>query len=295
MHHFNDKMLSALLYYGILIPISVLPFFVLRILSNLFYYLLYEFVGYRKKIVIDNLNKSFPNKTDKERIQICKSFYKFLSDMFLESVKIFTISKKTLRQHIYCKNPEILANYYSQNKHVIIAIAHYNSWELFLSGLNMLIKHQAVIIYQPLSDKLINKKMIKAREAFGTKMIATKEVKNYFKNLPNSPQAIVFAIDQSPGNSKNCYWMNFLNQETGVVYGAEKYAKEFDIPVVFARINKEKRSHYNIEFFSVTESSSQTKYGYITEKITKQLETDILEKPEFWLWSHRRWKHKKTT
>lgn len=286
--------MGRILYYIIFIPLSILPFFLLRGVSNIFYLLLYKVAGYRKKVVLQNIINSFPNKSIEEHLNICKAFYKHLSDLFLESLTCFTISKKRLQKHIRCINPEILDEYYHKNQHVIIAIAHYNSWELFLSGLNTLIKHQTVIIYQPLSDKFINKKLIEAREAFGTKMIATKEVKNYFNQLPKTPQAILFAIDQSPGNPKNCYWTNFLNQETGVVFGTEKYAKEFNLPVVYARINKEKRSYYNIEFFPITKDSKNTNYGYITETVTKQLESDIIEKPEFWLWSHRRWKHKRT-
>lgn len=286
--------MGRILYFIVFIPLSILPFSLLRGISTIFYFLLYKLVGYRKKVVLQNIVNSFPNKTTKEHLEICKAFYKHLSDLFLESLTCFTISKKRLHKHIRCLNPEVLDEYYSENKHVVIAIAHYNSWELFLSGLNTLIKHQTVIIYQPLSDKYINKKLIEAREAFGTKMISTKEVKNYFNQLPKHPQAIVFAIDQSPGNSKNCYWTTFLNQETGVVFGTEKYAKEFNMPVIYARINKEKRSYYNIEFFPITKESKNTDYGYITEAVTKKLESDIIEKPEFWLWSHRRWKHKRT-
>lgn len=286
-------MFSALLYYGILMPVSLLPFILLKGLSNFFFWVLYHLIGYRKKIVLENLKNSFPEKNETERIEICRAFYKHLSDLFLEGLKCFTISKTSLKKHIRCINPELVNSYFDKGQNIIIAIGHYNSWEMFLTGLNTLIKHQVVIIYQPLTNPYLNQKLIHTRQSFGTKMIATHEVKDFFRQPATIPTATIFAIDQSPGNSKNCYWMKFLNQETGVVFGTEKYAKDYDYPVLFARINKEKRNYYNIEFIPVTDNSKGTDYGYITETVTKQLEEDIIRKPEFWLWSHRRWKHKK--
>lgn len=287
------NLFSGLLYYLIVIPISALPFVVIRGLSTVLYFSLFYIHGYRKKVVLQNLENSFPNKSEAERNQICKKFYTHFSDLLLESFKTFTISEKQLKKHLYCINPEIVNKYFEKKQSIIIAVGHYNSWEFFLTGINKLIKHQAVVIYQPLTNKYFDKKICETRSEFGTTMVATNDVKKLFETVSSDCTATIFAIDQSPSGPENCYWMKFLNQDTGVLYGTEKYAKQYDYPVVFARIIKVKRGYYQLEFIDVTEKPKQTLYGEITENVTHLLEKDILKIPEYWLWSHRRWKHKK--
>jgi len=289
----------VLLYYLVLLPLSVMPFFLLHWISNFFYFILYYVVGYRKKVVIENIRNSFPEKSAEEQKEICRKFYKFLCDLVLESFKTLTISEKTLRKHVHCKNPEVVDKYFDQGKNVIITVGHFNSWELLLTSSNTFVKHNIVVIYQPLTNVYFDKKLIAARRKLGTTMLPAKEVKRFFaekKEKNNSEKnltATVFAIDQSPANSTNCYWMKFLNQETGVLFGAEKYAKDFDQPVVYARLNKLKRGYYELEFTDVVAIPERTAYGEITEKVTRLLEKDIIANPEYWLWSHRRWKHKR--
>jgi KDO2-lipid IV(A) lauroyltransferase len=284
---------SFLLYYLVMIPVSLLPFPVLRAISALTYILLYHITGYRKKVVLQNIKNSFPQLTIKEQEKICKDFYFHFSDLMLESFKSFTISKASLKKHLYCKNPELINKYFEQNKSVIITVGHYNSWEFFLSGIDLLIKHNAVVIYQPLTNKFFDQKIRNTRSGFGTTMVSTKVVKQFFEDKIEHPAATVFAIDQSPPRPDKAYWMNFLNQDTGVLFGAEKYAKDYDLPVLYARINKESRGYYSLEFFDVSSDPKNTAYGEITEKATRLLEKDIIAKPEFWLWSHRRWKHQR--
>jgi KDO2-lipid IV(A) lauroyltransferase len=284
--------LYFLLYYCVLIPVSVLPFPVLHLISSFFYVVLYYLVGYRKKVVMENLENAFPEKTPSERKEICRKFYKFLCDLVLETFKSFTISEKQLRKHVSCKNPEVVNKYFDQGKSVIIAVGHFNSWELLLTGSNLFVKHRMVVIYQPLSNPYYDRKLIKTRAKLGTMLLPATEVKQFFHSTKEL-NATVFAIDQSPSNSKNCYWMKFLNQETGVRFGMEKYAKEFNQPVIFARLNYIKRGYYELEFTEVTNAPQETAYGEITEKATKLLEQDILKEPELWLWSHKRWKHKR--
>ncbi len=284
---------SALLYYLVLIPISVMPFFVLHLKSRFFYLILFYIAGYRKKVVMENLRNSFPEKTELERLEIAKRFYKHLCDVLLESQTIFTISPKRLAKHIYCVNPELVNEHYAQGKNVIIAVGHYNSWELLLTGLNTFLKHQAVVIYTPLSDSYLDKKMIDARSRNGTLMLPAKNVKSFFETPSENLHATLFAIDQSPVDPTKCYWMKFLNQETPVSFGTEYFAKKYNQPVLFTRLNKIKRGYYQLEFVEVTNNPGETAYGEITEKVTHLLEKDIIAKPEFWLWSHKRWKLKK--
>lgn len=281
---------SALLYYLVLIPISVLPFFVLHLKSRFLYIIIFYVVGYRKKVVFANIRNSFPEKSADEHREIAKRFYKHLCNVLLESQTIFTISPKRLAKHISCKNPELVNKYFEEGKSVILAIGHYNSWELLLTGLNSFLKHQAVVIYTPLSDPYLDKKLIEARSRNGTIMLPTKNVKAFFETPSKNLHAMLFAIDQSPVDAAKCYWMKFLNQETAVLYGTEYFAKKYNQPVLFTRLNKIKRGVYQFEFVEVNENPVETAYGEITEKVTRILEKDIIAKPEFWLWSHKRWK-----
>jgi Kdo2-lipid IVA lauroyltransferase/acyltransferase len=285
--------LNFLLYYFVIIPISLLPFPILYGFSNVIYVLFYYVLDYRKKIILQNIKNSFPDKSEKEHIEICKKFYKHFCDLILESIKTFTISDHQVRKRVICKNPELIDSYYKQKRSVIIAGGHYNNWELFAVGVDKLIKHKAIGIYKPLSNKYFDAKMQTTRSKYGLYMISTKIVKRVFDEEITNLTATIFAIDQSPSNPNSAYWMKFLNQDTAVLYGTEKFAKEYNYPVLYGRINKEKRGHYSFEFFKVSDEPEDTAYGEITEKITHLLEKDINAIPQYWLWSHRRWKHKR--
>lgn len=287
------KIVNYIIYYCLIIPVSLLPFPLLYGLSDFLFFLFYYVLGYRKKIVTGNIKRSFPEKSEKEQLQIARKFYRHFCDLILESIKTFTISEKEVAKRVVCKNPEAINKYYDQNRSVIIAGGHYNNWEIFAVGVDALIKHKAVGIYKPLSNKFFDEKIRGTRGKYGLYMISTKIVKRVFDEEVNNLISTIFAIDQSPSNSNNCYWMEFLNQETGVLFGVEKYAKEYNFPVVYGRINKEKRGHYSFEFFPVFDNPRETEYGKITEKVTKMLAEDIQAIPEYWLWTHRRWKHKK--
>jgi len=285
--------LNVLLYYLFIIPISLLPFPILYGISNGLYVILYHLTGYRKKVVMENIRNSFPQKTTKEHEDICKKFYKHFCDLILESLKTFTISNKEVQKRVVCKNPEGINKYFDQGRSVIIAGGHFNNWEIFAVAVDSQIKHKAIGIYKPLNNKFFDNLLRKTRSKYGLYMISTKIVKQVFEEEKNNLTATIFAIDQSPSSHKNAYWTKFLNQDSAVLFGTEKYAIDYNIPVVYGRINKEKRGHYSYEFFDVTDQPKSLQYGEITEKVTRMLEADINEKPEFWLWTHRRWKHKK--
>jgi Kdo2-lipid IVA lauroyltransferase/acyltransferase len=285
--------INRVLYYLVILPVSLLPFPVLYLLSDFLYFIFYRVTGYRKKVILDNIRRSFPDKSTREQEEVCRKFYHHFCDLILESLKTFTISEKEVSKRVICKNPEVIDKYFEQNRSVIIAGGHYNNWEIFAVAVDSMIKHQAVGIYKPLSNLYFDEKMRNTRSKYGLRMISTKDVKKVFEEDRNKLTATIFAIDQSPSNPDTCYWMEFLHQETGILFGAEKYAKEYNYPVLYGRINKEKRGHYSFELFDVTANPAETTYGEITEHATRMLEQDIRNQPEYWLWSHRRWKHKK--
>ncbi len=287
------NIINALLYYLVILPISILPFFILYGLSNFLFFVFYYVIGYRKKVIVGNIQRSFPNKSTAEQIEISRLFYRHFCDLIVESLKAFSISRKEVLKRVICNNPEVIDKYYDANKSVVIAGGHYNNWEIMAVAINMLLKHNVSGIYKPLSNNYFDKKMRKTRMKYGLHMLPTKEVKEYFEKNKTNLIAPLFATDQSPSNPDNCYWTTFLKQDTGVLFGVEKYAVEYNYPVVYGRINKVKRGHYTIDFYDVTDTPQETAYGEITEKITQLLEKDINHLPQYWLWSHRRWKHKR--
>lgn len=283
-------LLHFVLYYVIIIPVSLLPFKVLYFLSDVLYVVLYKIFGYRKAVVLKNIRNSFPDKSNAEHQQIMDAFYHHLCDLVIESIKIFTISEKEVLERMTCSNPEVINRFYDEGRSVIIAGGHFNNWELFAVAVHRFMRHRAVGIYSPLKSAFFDRKMCETRGKFGLELLATKSVKQFFEDNKSNLTATIFGMDQSPGSATNSYWMDFLNQDTAVSFGAEKYATTYNYPVVFGRLHKLKRGHYSLEFETIAADPANTEYGFITSQATKLLEKDILQAPEFWLWSHRRWK-----
>jgi KDO2-lipid IV(A) lauroyltransferase len=287
--------LYRFVYYGLLIPLSLLPFWILQRLSDLLYYFIYYLVGYRKKVVYQNLSNSFPERSRKEIRKIAGKFYRHLCDLIVESVKLFSISKEEVIKRCKFVNPELLDSYYEQHKSIIIVAGHYNNWEIFAQCCNLQMKHQAVGIYTPMTNPYFEKIFFVSRGRYKVVLLPKHQVKEYFSNQKDQVMAVVFGTDQSPSSStKRVYWTTFLNQETPVMYGSEKYAMEYNFPVIFARVKKVKRGWYEIRFELLEDNPAASEYGSITEKHTRALEQQILEQPEYWLWTHKRWKRKKS-
>lgn len=272
-------------------PISRLPFPLLYALSDVLAFLLYYLVGYRKKVVMRNLRNSFPGKSEKELAEIARKFYRHFTDLTLESLKMFTISEEEAITRMTYSNRELPDGYFSQGRSLIVAMAHYNNWELTAISVPSGMKHQPVAIYKPLTNKYFDEKMLKSRQKYGLRMMHNRTVKEDFEKQRHETTATFFLIDQSPSIHSRPYWMTFLNQKTAVLTGAEKYAKEYNYPVVFLHVKKLKRGYYNCEFSLVSDQPASEPEGAILEKATRMLEQDIMAAPEFWLWSHKRWKH----
>ncbi len=284
---------AKILYYLILIPLSRMPFFMLYALSDFAFFMMFYVVGYRKAVVYKNLQNSFPEKTEKELKFLQKHFFKHLCDLMVESIKGFTISEKQIMQRVKFKNNEILDQFFDQGKSVIVVTGHYNNWEMVGTASGKGIQHQPLGIYKPLSNKFFDRKMRVSRERHGLIMVPMKETVDSLEKDYGRPAALLFAADQTPSNVSKCYWMMFLNQETPVFYGPEKIAKDFDLPVVYSSMYKRRRGHYDVVHQVITENPSAAHYGEITQRHVKILEEDIKLAPQYWLWSHKRWKHKR--
>jgi KDO2-lipid IV(A) lauroyltransferase len=287
--------LNVILYYLIILPISLLPYPLLYAFSDFLFVIIYYLAGYRKKVVYQNIRNSFPEKTEQECKEIMKKFYRHFCDLIVEGLKTFTISEKQIHKRFVCINPEVIDKYYNQKRAVVVATGHYNNWEMLAVSVNLMIKHTGIGIYTALSNPYFENKMRLTRGKYGLEMVPTKTIKQFLEDNKNRLIAPLFGMDQSPSNPKNAYWMQFLNQETGVQFGVEKYAKDNDWPVLYCRLNKVKRGMYTLEFFDVTDKPKEMGYGEIVKKVTQLLEKDIINAPQYWLWTHRRWKHKRPT
>ena len=285
-------MASKILFYLIILPISILPYPVIYLLSDTLYFVLYKLVGYRTEVVLKNIKNSFPEKDAKEHKVIMSQFYRHLCDLIVESIKGFTISEKQLRKRLIVTNPEVADQYANKGQGVIFVGGHINNWEICAQAVPFYSEHECIGIYKPLSNAFFDHKMKTTREKYGLRLASMKQTKKSF-DKGGKPKAIIFGSDQSPSNPKRAYWLKFLNQDTGVLYGVEKYAKEYNWPVIYVTIYKTKRGHYEVEYKLITDTPLDTSYGEITTSFTNAIENDIIAHPQYWLWSHRRWKHKK--
>jgi KDO2-lipid IV(A) lauroyltransferase len=284
---------SALLYYILLKPISLLPHRVLYGVSNFFFVVIYYLVGYRKKVVFKNLQNSFPEKSKAELKDIMKKFYKHFCDLVMESVKNFSISKASAERRMLTVDEEVMNRYAEKGQSVLLCGGHYANWEFWAVAGPLPLKHNVVALYKKLRNDYFDKKMQESRGKFGLRLVRTLDTGELFKNEHDKNIAVVFGFDQSPANPKKCVWVTFLGQETGALYGAEKYAKDYNLPIIYAEQNKLSRGHYQIRYELLTENPREFANGEITQLLHTRLEQDIRKAPEYWLWSHKRWKHKR--
>lgn len=284
--------MTKVLFYCLLKPLSYLPYQILYGISDVLYISMYYVFSYRKKIVLQNLHNSFPEK-DKTSINlICKQFYQHLCDLIIESIKLFSIEQKQIKHRFKVLNPTFLQPYFDANKSVLLVGGHYNNWEMLAAGINEQVPHDAVALYSKLSNAFFDQKMKSSRSAFGLRMVTTKESFDYFKEHYKTPRMTIFGADQSPTYSKSVHWTTFLSQKTAVALGTERFAKKYNLPVVYGTIAKLSRGHYSLTFHKLCDNPADTKDGEITEMHTRLLEQQIVAEPQYWLWTHKRWKRK---
>lgn len=285
--------LIYILVYPLLWAISILPFRLLYFLSDCNYFLLYYIIGYRKKTVRSNLALVFPDKPLKERREIEKKFFKHLCDITLESIKSMTISEEELKKRYVFTNVEEIHKVEAQNKSIILMCAHYASWE-WVFILERYINHKGYAVYKRLANKYFDALVKRIRAKYNTQLVTTKETVEMLMKAKKEGQLTIngFLSDQSPKYQKAFYWQNFMGIHVPVHTGAEMIAKKLDMAVVFFAVKKIKRGYYETSFQTLTTSPKDYKDYEITDLFLTLVEKQIKKEPAYYLWSHKRWKHK---
>jgi KDO2-lipid IV(A) lauroyltransferase len=277
------------LIYGLFYLLSLLPMRVLYFISDGIYLVVYYMIGYRKKVVMDNLEIAFPEKTNEERIKIAKAFYHNLLDSFIETIKLVSASSRFLEKRIKV-NWEVLEPLYATGKSCQLHLGHTFNWEWCHQVMSANTKYQPLVVYMPLSNPAMEKLMYKLRVKHGTKFIPASNMSKFMETFKDTQYILGLVADQSPGNPDSAYWMNFFGRPTAFVPGPEKGARAGNLPVLFAYILKPKRGYYHAVLEVATEDPSTLKEGELTLRYAHFMEKVIRANPEMWLWSHRRWK-----
>ncbi len=283
---------SFFLFYIFCRPLSLLPARVLYFFSDIMFLILRYIVRYRYKVVCKNLRESFPEKSEKEIRQIAQRFYQYLADVFIEYIILMGISIKRLSRRMQYKNVDYIKELHAKEKDVIIVLGHYGNWE-WPSGFSTYTPFGLSSVYKKLRNPYFDRYFIKLRSRFGCEMVEMTDSfrYTYARSRKGVRTALALIADQSPQWGEMKYFTTFLNHSgTPVLLGPERIARALDMAVVFADIVRIKRGYYELTFVPLFEEVKDLPPYAITEAHVRMLEKRIQEQPEFWLWSHKRWK-----
>ena len=280
---------------GLLYLLSLLPYFILYLIADVLFFFIYYIVHYRRKVVQQNLANAFPEKSLAERQVIEKKYFRFLADLIVETVKLYTLSEKETIKRVEVRDGALLQNAaYRQGKSIIAAVGHYGNWESGCLRMGLVKERKCIIAYKPLSNLTYNHFFLKLRSRFGAIMVPMKSTFRTVVAHRKEVTLTVLAGDQTPSREETNYFTNFLNQPTAVFLGVEKLAKATDSLVVFCDVRRVKRGYYSCTFVPLFDNPKLTAEYEITNAHVQYLENVIREEPQYWLWSHRRWKFKPT-
>ena len=285
--------IAYILLYPILYLISILPFRVLYAVSDVLYLLIYRIFGYRKKVVASNLNLVFPDKSPEELKRITKVFYHHLCDMIVEAIKSLSISEREMKKRFKFSNVALIKDIEAQHRSIILMCAHYGSWE-WIFILQKYVTSKGNAVYKPLANKYFDRLVKRIRAKYNSYLISTKEIIPIL--IKEKRDGVIsingFVSDQSPKLDKAFYWNDFMGVHVPVHTGAEMLAKKLDMAVVFFKVKKLKRGYYETSFETITLTPKAHENYQITDAFLKLVEDQINEAPEYYLWTHKRWKHK---
>ena len=286
------QFLVYILVYPLLWLISILPFRLFYFFSDFVFFVMYYLIGYRKKVVSENLAMAFPDKSANELKKIQRCFYQHMCDMFLEMVKTLNLTKEELKERYKIINIEVLQGIV-EDRSVLIVCSHYANWEWNVS-INNYINAKGYAVYQKIGNTYFDNLIKRIRAKWNTTLITQQEtVKTVYRNVQNGTiSAYGMVSDQSPQVKRAQYWSEFMGVKVPIFNGPESMARKLDLAVVFLKVSKVKRGYYQAEFIPITTAGSKTKKHQITDQFLRLTEDQIREKPEFYLWTHKRWKHR---
>ena len=284
------------LYY-LVVPIlyffAYFPSPVLYKLADVLAFFLRDVFKYRRTVVLTNLRNSFPEKSEEEIEAIAKESYTHLADRVVENIKCLTIKPEEYWARCVPENIEVLTQLYDEGRDVVLMIAHSNCWEYAGYVAHTLTKFKIFGVYSPAKNKYFNDLIVSTRGKLGMNMIPMNSTSDYFKEKPEERTFHVFFTDQSPSNPNNAYWTKFMNQDTPFFYGGARYAIKHNCIPVYAKIVQLKRGYYRVYLSKIKEDVTNCTPDEIVQGFAEKLEQQLREHPAQWLWSHKRWKHKK--
>jgi Kdo2-lipid IVA lauroyltransferase/acyltransferase len=277
------------LLYGFVYLFSLLPLRVLFIISDGIAFLLYRVFGYRKKVVRSNLLIAFPEKSEEERRQIEKKFYRNFVDNFIETLKMISGGPAFANAH-FKADRRVMAEEFAKGKRCQFHLGHNFNWELANVAVSAVTDYKMLIAYMPITNKAVDKIFYKIRGASGNGLLPATNMRQAMLPYRNTQYLLALVADQVPGNPEKAYWLNFFGKPTPFVRGPERGAVAGDLSVIFSRIYKVRRGHYVLDYELVTDNPAALAPGELTRRYVKYLEDAIRRDPDMWLWSHRRWK-----
>ncbi|PHX92468.1 MAG: hypothetical protein CK532_03245 [Flavobacteriales bacterium] len=273
--------------------ISLLPFGLLYLLSDAIFMVLYRLIRYRIRVVRENLAKAFPDLPKKELKAIEHAYYRHLSDLFVETIKGISISESQMRKRMINMGQIHFDELYSQGKSFIIVMSHCGNWEWVCLMSQLVCQQRVQCIYKTLSNPGFDRMMYLIRSKFGANPIPMEQTLRVMDANKEVPTVNAFIGDQNPSSGNAAYWTNFLHQDTPFMWGAEKIARKLNWPVYYLSNTKVGRGYYKTQTIPLCLDPKSTSEGEITKLIAQHTEKEILAQPHLWLWSHRRWKHKR--
>lgn len=294
MKNYRMQFLVFIIAFPLLWLISILPFRLFYFLSDIIYVIVYYIVGYRKTTVRENLAMALPHLSDAERKIIEKKSYQHLCDMFLEMVKTLTISSEEMNKRFVITNIELIKEYEKKEKSIMLLASHYASWE-WLITLNQKISYQGIGVYKKIANNYFDKLVRDIRSKYNTQLIVTSKTIPLISQNQKEKNLSVYGLvsDQSPKMNRIFHWETFMGIEVPVHTGPEMLSKKYDLNVIFAKVKKVKRGYYEATLIPITDDAKSIPNFEITHRYIQEVEKQIHDAPEYYFWTHKRWKHRK--
>lgn len=268
------------------------PFSVLYRLSDFVAWVLYRVVGYRRKVVMDNLRRCFPEWSDAERERVARMSYRNLADIMLESLKGTTAPLDEINRRYQYTNCEIINQVLQQGRSVILLGGHYNNWEWGVLTIAGGFSGYTIGVYKPLSNPMTDRWFFRTRSRDGKMILKSmKDTWRAVEEYSGKPTVYCLVADQSPSNVKTAIWTNFFQQDTACLPGGETIARERDMAVFMYEIDRIDRGRYTLTYKEVALDARSLPPGEVTQRFMSMMEAQIRRDPANWLWSHKRWKH----